>query len=70
MDTLEFDAWRPGVEAQLRENADWFTTNDQQINYIMRCLAGKASSDTTPLLKQTNPERPRNVKEMLDHIES
>lgn len=45
---LEIDAWRLDVEARLQDNADWFLSDDQQINYIMRRLAGKASRETTP----------------------
>ncbi|RKF58572.1 hypothetical protein GcM3_181023, partial [Golovinomyces cichoracearum] len=69
-DKLDFDGWRLGVEAQLRDNADWFPTLDQKINYIMHRLAGKASKETIPFLKSSNPERFKSAKSMLDHLEA
>ncbi|KAI6248983.1 hypothetical protein HI914_03047 [Erysiphe necator] len=56
-DKLDFDAWRLGVEARLRDNADWFPTTDHQINYIMRRLAGKASRETIPMVIQIGKEK-------------
>ena len=69
-DKLDFDGWRLGIEARLRDNADWFPTADQQTNYIMRRLAGKASRETIPFLKPSNPERFKTAKGMLDHLEA
>ncbi|RKF74344.1 hypothetical protein GcC1_085019, partial [Golovinomyces cichoracearum] len=69
-DKLDFDGWRLGVEARMRDNADWFPTPDQQINYIMRRLAGKASKETIPFLKNSKPERFKSAKSMLDHLEA
>ena len=67
---MEFDAWRLGIEARLRDNADWFSTEEQKINYVMRRLAGNASKDTIPFLKSTNPDKFKDVYEMLDHLEA
>ena len=36
----------------------------------MRRLAGNVSKDTIPFLKSTNPDRFKDVKEMLDHLEA
>lgn len=69
-DMLDFDAWRLGVEARLRDNADWFPTTDHQINYIMRRLAGKPSRETKPFLKSSKPERFTSATSMLDHLEA
>ncbi|RKF74841.1 hypothetical protein GcM1_237055 [Golovinomyces cichoracearum] len=69
-DLLDFDAWRLGIEARLRDNADWFDTEDQRINYVMRRLAGRALRETVPFLKSSNPERFRNAEEKLDHLEN
>ncbi|RKF74488.1 hypothetical protein GcM1_239085 [Golovinomyces cichoracearum] len=67
---LDFDAWRLGIEARLRDNADWFDIEDQRNNYVIRRLAGRASRETVPLLKSSIPERFRNTEEMLDHLEN
>ncbi|RKF73999.1 hypothetical protein GcC1_087030 [Golovinomyces cichoracearum] len=69
-DLLDFDAWRLGIEACLGDNADWFDTEDQRISYVMRRLAERASRETVPFLKSSNPERFRNAEEMLDHLEN
>ena len=69
-DTLEFDAWRLGIEARLRDNEGWFSTEEQKINYVMRRLAGNASKDAIPFLKSTNPDKFKDVYEMLDHLEA
>ncbi|RKF83546.1 hypothetical protein GcC1_001015 [Golovinomyces cichoracearum] len=68
-DLLDFDAWRLGINARLRDNADWFDPEDQRINHVMRRLAGRASRETVLFLKSSNPERFRNAEETLDHLE-
>lgn len=67
-DKLTFKAWFRQIKNKLRNNADWYPTEDNKCTYIEGRLAGNASRDFLPYVDEKNPHRLQTMEAMTDHL--
>jgi hypothetical protein len=65
-----YPAWKILLRGKLRNNADWFRSEQERMDYVFGRTKGEAQRHLQPRMEEGAPDPWEDVNEMLEHLDS